>query len=289
MKTGYLKLLFFIFIVQQSFGQVKEFDKLEMFFDQGHYKLVYRKSKLLLDNPVYDYSLLPNYYKGVSALMLSGNKGWLRRHSKAIYDDIKTLETVLLAKDWDKHRDAKNEELSRLKDSLLVWTPLFDDEELKKVVLNFYQNFLSGIDVQPKKKNPSKPTISKSREELIVFTESLIGVPYVYAGETPKGFDCSGFVFYVFQQKYGIELPRKASDQQESSEVIKEKELMPGDLIFFDSGKGVSHVGIIYSVNEGVIQMIHASSSKGIIITDVTNSTYWKNKIHSFGRIRNQN
>jgi len=89
----------------------------------------------------------------------------------------------------------------------------------------------------------------------------------------------------VFKERYQLDLPRKASDQQLKSESIKEKELLPGDLIFFDNGKGVSHVGIVVSSDNNGIKMIHASSSKGIIITNVTQSSYWKNKFDSYGRV----
>jgi len=240
---------------------------------------------MLLDNPEYDYSVLPSYYKGVAALMLVNNPGWIRRHSKSIYEDITLLENILSSKDWDKHKEARNDELSRLKDSLIAWNSTIEEEQLKIKTAEFVSNYLSGLQSKKKPQKPIKQVVSKSRTDLLEFAESLIGTPYVYAGETPNGFDCSGFVYYVFKQKYDIELPRKASDQQEKSESIKEKELIPGDLIFFDSGKGVSHVGIVYSVEDDILKMIHASSSKGIIITDVTNSNYWKVKIHSFGRI----
>lgn len=285
MKFNYVILFLSLFFVQHSFSQVKEFDKLEMLFDQGHYKMVFRKSKMLLDNPEYDYSVLPNYYKGLAALMLVNNPSWIRRHSKSIYEDITLFQNILSSKDWDKHKEARNDELSRLKDSLIAWNSTIEEEQLKIRTAEFVSNYLSSLQSKKKPQKPIKKVVSKSRTDLLEFAESLIGTPYVYAGETPNGFDCSGFVYYLFKQKYDIELPRKASDQQEKSESIKEKDVIPGDLIFFDSGKGVSHVGIVYSIDSEIIKMIHASSSKGIIVTDVSNSTYWKSKIHSYGRV----
>jgi cell wall-associated NlpC family hydrolase len=109
-----------------------------------------------------------------------------------------------------------------------------------------------------------------------------LGVPYLWAGSSPEGFDCSGFTSYVFQQK-GIELPRRSADQFELSKHIKQKDAKPGDLVFFNSGSGVSHVGIVISKKGESLKMIHSSSSKGIIITDVANSTYWQQRIHGFG------
>lgn len=285
MRINYLLFFFSFLFISHSFSQVKEFDKLEMMFDQGHYKVVYRKSKLLLDKPEFDFSILPNYYKRISTLMLVNNKGWLIRHSKDIVSDIKSLQNVMLSSDWSKYQSAKQIELIRLKDSLDIWQKSIIDLELKQTLNLFIQTCLKELKVNQlpviQKSNP----LNRSREELLVFAKGLIGTPYVFGGESPYGFDCSGFVYYVFKERYQLDLSRKASDQQLKSESIKEKELLPGDLIFFDNGKGVSHVGIVVSSDNNGIKMIHASSSKGIIITNVTQSSYWKNKFHSYGRV----
>src|SRR5665648_187894 len=98
-----------------------------------------------------------------------------------------------------------------------------------------------------------------------------IGVPYVYGGTTPSGFDCSGFTQYVFA-KHGKSLPRVARDQAKSGTSVSFSHLKAGDLVFFSFAKnGVAdHVGI--SVGNG--EFINASSSKGVTI--YTLGTYWK-------------
>ena len=78
----------FIFLSYNGISQVKEFDKLEMLFDQGHYKVVYRKSNKLIDNPEFDYSKLPLFYKSISMLELSRNSRWLKRNQKSIKQAI---------------------------------------------------------------------------------------------------------------------------------------------------------------------------------------------------------
>ncbi|MFM8242900.1 MAG: hypothetical protein ACKN86_08860, partial [Crocinitomicaceae bacterium] len=62
--------MFFLFLPFISFAQHPKFDKLEQLYDQGHYALVYRKSSRLLDNPEFDFSKLPIYYKSISSLQL---------------------------------------------------------------------------------------------------------------------------------------------------------------------------------------------------------------------------
>jgi cell wall-associated NlpC family hydrolase len=84
-------------------------------------------------------------------------------------------------------------------------------------------------------------------------------------------------------KEFEYPIPRRAVDQQKSSKRVKEKSVQKGDLIFFNSGSGISHVGIVVSEKGEPLKMIHASSSKGVIITDLESSSYWKNRLDSFG------
>ncbi|WP_028543384.1 C40 family peptidase [Paenibacillus taiwanensis] len=102
--------------------------------------------------------------------------------------------------------------------------------------------------------------------------QDLMGIDYKYGGTTTKGFDCSGFVKYVFD-KFNVELPRSSSSQYEVGDKVKKDELRPGDLVFFNtSGSGISHVGIY--VGNG--QFAHASTSKGTRIDDLSMDYYEK-------------
>lgn len=115
-------------------------------------------------------------------------------------------------------------------------------------------------------------------EQIVKFSKTLLGTEYVYGGTTPKGFDCSGFVQYVFKH-FDISLERVASSQATQGRSISSQDLSVGDLVFFDTDGGhnsISHVGIYI----GGGQFIHAasgSSTRKVIISDITSGYYANN------------
>ena len=123
--------------------------------------------------------------------------------------------------------------------------------------------------------------ISKSKADAVVRTaKKLIGVPYVFGGTTPAGFDCSGFLQYVFKQN-GILIPRLADEQYKLGKAVKTKELVAGDLVFFTTYEaGASHCGIY--LGEG--RFLHTSSSKGVRI-DYLDNTYWAPRFYGAKKI----
>ena len=111
---------------------------------------------------------------------------------------------------------------------------------------------------------------------------SMLGVPYVFGGMSPGGFDCSGFVCYVFRQA-GISLPRMADSQFDAVQHVSRSNLQTGDLVFFQTyAPGASHVGIY--VGDG--KFIHASSSRGISVAEVFTG-YWGARYLGAGRAYN--
>lgn len=113
---------------------------------------------------------------------------------------------------------------------------------------------------------------ASSKNDIITLAKKQIGVPYRFGGDSPKAFDCSGFIKYIFT-KIGIDLPRTSTDQSAIGKRIANKiDLQVGDLVFFkDTYKsGISHSGIYIGNND----FISATTSKGIAIASI-NSNYW--------------
>ena len=92
-------------------------------------------------------------------------------------------------------------------------------------------------------------------EDVVRTARRYVGVPFRLGGTTPRAFDCSGFVRYVFAQ-HGIALPRTAHEQAAFGSAPSVRELEPGDLLFFYGGRGAQHIAI-YAGNDSII---HASS-----------------------------
>lgn len=110
-------------------------------------------------------------------------------------------------------------------------------------------------------------------EAIVASAKEFIGVPYVFGGTTPSGFDCSGFLQYVFRQN-GYEIPRLADEQFLLGVSAKTSQLNVGDLVFFSTYmEGASHCG--FYVGDG--NFLHTSSSKGVRIDSLSN-VYWKPK-----------
>jgi len=104
---------------------------------------------------------------------------------------------------------------------------------------------------------------------------SFRGVPYRNGGSDPSGFDCSGLVFYVFEQ-HGIKVPRTVARQFHAGTSVKSDEgMQPGDLVFFNtSGTGPSHVGIMI----GPDAFVHAPNSSGDVRVERLGSSYWSGR-----------
>ena len=109
-----------------------------------------------------------------------------------------------------------------------------------------------------------------------------IGTPYKFGGNDKKGVDCSGLVNAIFWEVYEKKTPRNSREIFAVCKPVKWRNLDEGNLIFFNfGGKEISHVGIY--LNDG--KFVHASSSKGVVISDLNNA-YYKKYIVGYGKIK---
>lgn len=120
-------------------------------------------------------------------------------------------------------------------------------------------------------------------QEVLLSALSLSGTPYKFGGNSPEtGFDCSGFVRYVFNQAASLTLPHGARAISQLGKSIPVDQLQPGDLVFFNTlKKAFSHVGIY--VGEG--RFIHAPSSGGGVHIVSMNEAYWAKRFNGARRI----
>ena len=119
--------------------------------------------------------------------------------------------------------------------------------------------------------------------EVLVNALSLTGVKYAYGGNSPEtGFDCSGFVRYVFKQAASLTLPHSALAISQLGKTVPKSELQPGDLVFFNTlKKTFSHVGIYLGNN----RFIHSPSGGGKVRVENMQDGYWANRFNGAQRI----
>ena len=113
-------------------------------------------------------------------------------------------------------------------------------------------------------------------QKIISEAESHLGTPFFSGGESPEGFNGSGFVYYVFRNSTNIYVPRYLSEQWDIGSEVERSELQPGDVVFFSNTykEGISHNGIYLGNN----QFVHATTSEGVAIDSFDDSEYWDSK-----------
>jgi len=124
---------------------------------------------------------------------------------------------------------------------------------------------------------PSEISYLKLTNDIQRYAKKFIGIRYKSCGKTAKGFDCSGYVGYVFK-KFGMKLGACYTEMYKLGYDIEIKEALTGDLIFFRRGKstksGISHIGIVVGSNSKGLKFIHSSTSKGVTISYLIDPYY---------------
>jgi peptidoglycan DL-endopeptidase CwlO len=250
----------FLLLCTNSFGQDKNLDKIEMFYDQGNYKKVIKRSQTLLSKAAYKNHPTPLLFHALAEYQMSK---FDERYSSA--DAVYDYERFLKVDSTRKYFKAYTNYIYDLQLGIANDIRELNTQGKTKeahVRYNTYIRLFGNVAVFEelvKETATEKPitTISKSRKEIVELAKKHVGTPYLYGGISPKGFDCSGFTSYVFNQS-GYSLPRTAQAQSERYEKIKPNQALPGDLVFFGANKGsISHVGIVISSPGTPLEMIH--------------------------------
>jgi len=120
--------------------------------------------------------------------------------------------------------------------------------------------------------------------KIVEAAHNQIGKPYVYGAAGPNAYDCSGFTYALFKNELGTTIPRTSSAQGSAGVKVEKSQLIPGDLVLFNTtGRGISHVGLY--IGDG--NMIHASSGKRQVRIDNINSGYYSQRYVTGRRVIN--
>lgn len=200
--------------------------------------------------PGTSYQSIGKSSEGDLAYIIGFNKQWY----KVIWGD----EICYIRSDYLTLKEAPYENRASAKSPLFFRRGASTGTPVSVSTLKNSNNYIAG-------------NASSKADRIIATAKKYIGVPYLWGGESPSGFDCSGFVQYVFKA-HGISLNRTCETQYKHGKYVSKSNLKPGDLVFFQNTykAGISHVGIY--IGDG--KFIHASSSKGVTISNLSSSYY---------------
>jgi len=138
--------------------------------------------------------------------------------------------------------------------------------------------------VRPQTTYRTTPPQASTRlgSEVVAIARSQLGTPYDYGGDDPRGFDCSGLVYYAYHRA-GVNVPRTTSEQRQDAIPVSLARLRPGDVVFFRvSRRKPSHVGIY----AGHGRFIHSPSTGKVVSYASLDNPYWRKRIVGAGRFR---
>ena len=296
MKKIYASLLPLLFLCNWSFVQafdscesrlaeIKAVYSLEKQEAQSKYDQVYAKTnawfkeaKRTAPSVKAMYRMRTKHEEALSAL----NSGFAKEQTR-----IETRHQIALA-DWK----ASCSERAASPKPVETKEPPFraENKVIEKKEIKVQPQVVETPPRKPKKKKKRKAKAEAAYQaqvtSLLNEAQKYLRTPYRYGGNTPKqGFDCSGYMKYVYQ-KEGITLPRVSKEQAKEGQKVKRNDAQAGDLVYFGPRKGkITHIGMVISDPGEKLKMIHASSSRGVEITEIDGIKYWEKRLQGFRRV----
>ena len=137
-----------------------------------------------------------------------------------------------------------------------------------------------GPSVPHTETHPSRKDEHRLRSDITKSASKHVGTRYKYGGKSPTGFDCSGFVSFVMQ-KHGVPVSGASYTQEKLGKKITKERAQPGDLVFFRKSRTgkVFHVSMVYGNDRGDLTLIHSTSSRGVVIDKMSESSFWRSKV----------
>lgn len=297
-----LLTLMFLCVLTVGFGQTRLLNRIDRLYDQGLYQKSLKKSEKLIRDRKHRDHPLPYLYQSLNLYELSQNPDKKRKYRHG-------LRNALMAYQQFRQRDTRNryaakrlaeveelhqairKEADRLHNTGQNTEARFFHRQLATLwrdttsaYVAIYHKEIQGVSNPVE--NPENETLPLAlntlRDSLVSTAHGQIGVPYKYGGQTPSGFDCSGFTGYTYKT-YGLKLPRKSGDQSTIGYKVPVKRAQKGDLAFFGVKKGhdvkITHVAMVVSDPGDALKVIHATSSKGVMVSNVTASNYWRPRL----------
>jgi cell wall-associated NlpC family hydrolase len=136
------------------------------------------------------------------------------------------------------------------------------------------------VPVSPLPSPQPAPLLDPRRTQVIFTAMQMVGVPYLWGGSTPAGFDCSGLVQYAYANA-GLQVPRTAAEQFATATPLTLEDAVAGDLLFFNDRSRTSHVAIY--LGEG--RFVHAPNGGSSVSLDKLETSYWRSHFSGAGRI----
>ncbi len=291
-------LILFVIVLFSFHGFSRNFKfiKLEELYSQGQYDKCIELAAEISEKKTFKDFPEPYYYKAVSYLKKSKQT---TNQSEIYYNYSNAMFYFELA----KRKDSKKELTQQLYSEYQLLQNA-EDASKKTVQINLrksslkanyrteiYQDSTGLYLLAHSYWHFSTDSLNNLRRTILSIATNYLGVRYRRSGMSEKGFDCSGFTSYVYN-KAGVYLPHGSSSQAVLGETIELKDAQPGDLIIFGYKRGksyrTSHSAIVYSNENGDLQIIHSVSHRGVLIDNMQTKSwknYWSKRILFVKRI----